>query len=60
MLDKIELLRKQMHAAYEEGLLLTDARMIHISQDLDRLLTEYHILHKFESKSFHLNLITGR
>ncbi|MBD8500515.1 aspartyl-phosphate phosphatase Spo0E family protein [Paenibacillus sp. CAU 1523] len=59
MFDEIEFLRKQMHEAYEKGLPLTDVRMIHISQDLDKLLTLYHVIHNSESKSFHLNLLTG-
>ncbi|TVX93736.1 aspartyl-phosphate phosphatase Spo0E family protein [Paenibacillus agilis] len=60
MIKEIECLRKQMHEAYEEGLTLTDVRIVSISQDLDKLLTEYHYTHKYESKSLHLKSITGR
>ncbi|TVX85533.1 aspartyl-phosphate phosphatase Spo0E family protein [Paenibacillus agilis] len=60
MINEIEHLRKQMHDAFETGLSLTDVRMIHISQNLDKLLTKFHTTHKNESKSFHLKSINGR
>ncbi|WP_036604296.1 aspartyl-phosphate phosphatase Spo0E family protein [Paenibacillus assamensis] len=41
MLEEIEHLRLRMNKAYQEGLELTDAQLIEMSQDLDKILLKY-------------------
>ncbi|WP_418789178.1 aspartyl-phosphate phosphatase Spo0E family protein [Paenibacillus agilis] len=60
MLNKIEYLRMQLHKTFEAGLPLAYVRMIRISQNLDRLLTEYYIHQSCKSNSLNFNSFTSR